>query len=224
MTDIVTPDELKKAYSMGASNPRKELSLQALMQELEIPHEKASGIMTRLVQTKAATPIRKVGSSNDMVVNIREFDLVKKLQEIKSPEAYLVFTCVEEVGSVGIATKELSRSINDKLTKRGRPPLDTTIVNKSIKSLEQTKIIKQIKSIHHKGRKIYIVANLEADVSVIGGVFYRDGEFDDELVNSYRDRIMQFVTSHGSAKFSDILGFLKSSGFREVTLTSYPKT
>eukprot|EP01054_Gregarina_sp_Poly1_P001813 Gregarina_sp_Poly_1__1812@NODE_1470_length_4059_cov_108_392034_g974_i0_p2_GENE_NODE_1470_length_4059_cov_108_392034_g974_i0NODE_1470_length_4059_cov_108_392034_g974_i0_p2_ORF_typecomplete_len223_score30_63RNA_pol_Rpc34/PF05158_12/1_2e33Bblock_TFIIIC/PF04182_12/2_2e02Bblock_TFIIIC/PF04182_12/3_NODE_1470_length_4059_cov_108_392034_g974_i032173885 len=216
MTDLITADDLKKAFSMGSANPRRELSLSAMMQEMEITHEKATAIMTRLVQTKAATPIRRVENQNDCLVNIREYDLVKKLQEIKIAETYLVYTCIEEAGSTGASTRDLGRSVSDKLSKRGKPPMDTALINKSLKSLEQSKIIKQIKSIHHKGRKIYIVANLEADTSVVGGVFYRQGEFDDELVESYRDRIMQFVTSHGNAKLSDIIGFVKSSGFREV--------
>eukprot|EP01053_Blabericola_migrator_P000207 Blabericola_migrator_1__206@NODE_1054_length_5578_cov_25_802395_g596_i1_p2_GENE_NODE_1054_length_5578_cov_25_802395_g596_i1NODE_1054_length_5578_cov_25_802395_g596_i1_p2_ORF_typecomplete_len364_score64_51RNA_pol_Rpc34/PF05158_12/1_1e40_NODE_1054_length_5578_cov_25_802395_g596_i138014892 len=215
MSDVVTPDDLKKAYSMGTSNPRKELSLLAMIAEMEITHEKATGIMTRLVQTKAATPIRRVPNTNDCICNIREYDLVKKLQEIKDGETYLVYTCVEEIGSAGISTRDLSRSVNDKLNKRGVAQLDTARINKCLKLLEASKVIKQIKSIHHKGRKLYIVANLEADTSVVGGVFYRQGEFDEELVEGYRDRILQFVTSHGSAKFSDIVGFVKSSGFRE---------
>lgn len=56
---------------------------------------------------------------------------------------------------------------------------------------------------------------------MVGGVFYRDGEFDTQLVESYRERILHYVSNHSNAPLKSVIAFLKSSGFREVRMISH---
>lgn len=157
----MAPEDLKKAYQLGLSNPKAELTIAQIVEKFEFTKEKARNVLNKLVQTRAASPPRNDAGSGDLVVRVREQDLALRLRNLQSVEAYLVFCIVENSGTAGIGSRDLTRGVNDRIQQAGKPPMPPQNLNKALKQLEADKIIKQIKSIHHKGRKMYIVADLE---------------------------------------------------------------
>lgn len=212
MSDTATPEDLKKAYQLGISNAKYELRLSQLTEKLGLSKVKATAVIQKLVQSKAASAPRQEGS--DYIIGVRDQELALRLRKIDSNETYLAYCAVESSGTAGAGSRDVMKFVNDRLAGKGQ--VTSQAITKALKYLEVDRIIKQIKSIQNKQKKLYIVSNIEADTSVVGGAFYKDGEFDDELVENYRERILTYISSHGNASQKSILAFVKSSGFRVV--------
>lgn len=212
MSDLASQKDLTDAYNYGLKGGRNELSVNSLVGEFKWPASRASTVVRMLVQKQLASPFREV-PGRDPFVTLRELIVARKLQEIKDIEMRLTFAAVETFGSAGGSTREITLTVNKMLQRFAKPPMAK--LSTCLRTLENHELIKAAASIHQKGRKIYIVASLEPDASVVGGLFYKNGEFDEELVASYRERIVTFLSAHPNSPLKSVVDYIKASGFQQ---------
>ena len=90
-----------------------------------------------------------------------------------SQDEALVYSYIEGAAREGIWSKYLRTKVN----------LHMTTVNRAIKSLENKNLIKAVKMAKHPNRKTYMAAKYQPSEDVTGGVFFTDGDVDDEFIN-----------------------------------------
>eukprot|EP01071_Lankesteria_metandrocarpae_P003528 Lankesteria_metandrocarpae@DN3025_c0_g1_i1.p1 len=163
-------------------------------------NEKISSVLGSLVQSRACIP--RKNKSGQVVCVFREQSLLGRLKTL-SPEDYKVFCCIEEVGSTAIWTADIKK----------KTLLPTHVIQKAVKNLCDVKrIIKQVTNIQHKNRKFYMLAHLEASKEVAGGSFYSNGEFNNTLVEQLRSTMVHVLQNGQQCTFSELAGYVRSSG------------
>ena len=87
-------------------------------------------------------------------------------------EEKIVFRIIEEAGNKGTWIRDIRIKSN----------LGQVQLNRVLKSLENKKHIKAVKSVNATRKKVYMLYDLEPDRSVTGGAWYTDQEFESEFV------------------------------------------
>ncbi|XP_006459884.1 hypothetical protein AGABI2DRAFT_202311 [Agaricus bisporus var. bisporus H97] len=98
-------------------------------------------------------------------------------------EENLVFSHIKAAGSEGIWTKHLKTKTN----------LHQTIIDRSLKTLTQKRLVKRVPSVQHPTRKIYMLEGLEPSISLTGGPWYTDNELDTEFIQHLTEVCYKFV-------------------------------
>lgn len=114
-------------------------------------------------------------------VSIQE---ANKITQMSDDEA-MIYSHIEASGREGIWTKTIKAKTN----------LHQHIVVRCLKSLENQRYIKSIKSVKHPTRKIYMLYNLQPSIEVTGGPWFTDSELDTEFIDSLVTVIWRFVAS-----------------------------
>ena len=68
-------------------------------------------------------------------------------------------------------------------------------VEKILKALVSKGILKNISQIGVRS-KVYILAKLEPDTNITGDIWYTQGQFDDNFVNSFLEAILNILSTH----------------------------
>lgn len=140
-------------------------------------------------------------------------------------EEKVVFKIVESSGSLGTWIRDI----------RAKSNLGQTQLNKVLKSLENRRLIKAVKSVNATKKKVYMLYNLEPDRSVTGGAWYSDHDFESEFVEVLNQQCYRFLfhkleTSKASeggpivaktasmASVSEVGQFISDLGISKVTL------
>lgn len=97
----------------------------------------------------------------------------------------MVLQQVEVAGRTGIWKKTLQAKAN----------LHENTVTKAIKDLVAKGLIKEFKTSKNTAKRMYVFHNLEPSEDSTGGVFYREGELDEGLVNTLSEFIVTFLQS-----------------------------
>lgn len=119
----------------------------------------------------------------------------------------LVYQLIKESGNVGIWQKNLTFKSN----------LATHVITKIIKTLETRKLIKAVKSIQARNRKVYMVYDMEPCKEVSGGNWYKDGEFDSELIEALQEQCLGYIMNQAQpASISSICNHIKTSGISQI--------
>lgn len=111
-------------------------------------------------------------------------DEANKIKSMSADEA-MIYSHVEEAGRGGIWTKTLTARTN----------LHANVIARCIKSLESQRHIKQVKSVKHPTRKIYILASLEPSVEMSGGPWFTDAEIDTEFIDSLLHVVWRYIAA-----------------------------
>lgn len=129
-----------------------------------------------------------------LVKLIKQGDLLKfqavslleanKITQMNDDEA-MIYSYIEASSREGIWTKTLKAKTN----------LHQHVVVRCLKSLENQRYIKSIKSVKHPTRKIYMLYNLQPSIEVTGGPWFTDSELDTEFIDSLLTVIWRFVAS-----------------------------
>ncbi|XP_014205759.1 DNA-directed RNA polymerase III subunit RPC6 [Copidosoma floridanum] len=98
-------------------------------------------------------------------------------------EEKVVFCIIEEAGNKGIWVREIRNKCN----------LPATQLAKILKSLEQKKIIKAVKSVAASKKKVYMLFDLEPDITVTGGAWYQDQDFESEFVDILNQQCYRYL-------------------------------
>lgn len=95
----------------------------------------------------------------------------------------MVYQIIEEAGNKGIWIRDIRFKSNIQMTQ----------VNKILKNLESKKLIKAVKSVAASRKKVYMLFNLEPDVSVTGGAWYSDQDFESEFVEVLNQQCYKYL-------------------------------
>lgn len=107
-----------------------------------------------------------------------------KISSMSEDEA-MIYSYIEASAREGIWTKTIKAKTN----------LHQHIVVRCLKSLENQRYIKSVKSVKHPTRKIYMLYNLQPSIDVTGGPWFTDSELDTEFIDSLLTVIWRFVAS-----------------------------
>lgn len=107
-----------------------------------------------------------------------------KISSMAEDEA-MIYSYIESSGREGIWTKTIKAKTN----------LHQHIVMRCLKSLENQRYIKSIKSVKHPTRKIYMLYNLQPSIDVTGGPWFTDSELDSEFIDSLTTVIWRFIAN-----------------------------
>ncbi|GAW83007.1 DNA-directed RNA polymerases III 39 kDa polypeptide [Plasmodium gonderi] len=117
--------------------------------------------------------------NNNIITKMRSEEVTKKLKELSDID-FLIFTKVENSQNNGIWTADLRK---------------------------QTKLL--VNNIHVKNRKMYILYDLEASEKVIGGSFYKDGEFNKKVVDYIRENICFYLYNNNNSNVISVINYVK---------------
>ena len=121
--------------------------------------------------------------SKALVAETNENDLIR-LEGLQGEDRF-IFSVIRDAGNRGIWTRHI----------RSRCALSQYIVNRSLKTLEQKQLIKQVKNVKVPTRKFYMLYELTPHEDVSGGPWYTDNELDTEFIEKLSVIILQFVKS-----------------------------
>ncbi|KAF3913833.1 hypothetical protein ABW21_db0201940 [Orbilia brochopaga] len=160
-------------------------------------------------------------------------DAVDRTRTLTSDEA-MVYQHIESSAREGIWTKTLKLRTN----------LHPTVLQRCLKTLEQQRYIKSIKSVKFPTRKTYMLYDLTPTIEVTGGPWFTDAELDADFINALLTAVERFVASRSFPKqrpnasgtaagglipfeagytgyptLSDITQWVKNSNLTEVNLS-----
>ncbi|ODV81969.1 34-kDa subunit of RNA polymerase III (C) [Suhomyces tanzawaensis NRRL Y-17324] len=107
-----------------------------------------------------------------------------KITQMSDDEA-MIYSYIEASAREGIWTKTIKAKTN----------LHQHVVVRCLKSLENQRYIKSIKSVKHPTRKIYMLYNLQPSIEVTGGPWFTDSELDTEFIDSLLTVIWRYAAS-----------------------------
>lgn len=192
-------EDLKTAYLAGRRH-QNELTPDILIR-LGWTQSKVEQVMSALIKRRLCSLKTNKGSGKVSLL-VRDEETAAAVRSLEESE-YKVFAAIEAAGCTGIWTRDIAQQTK----------LASHAVQRAVTSLcDSRKLIKSMKSIHQKNRKIYILASLEPSTEVVGGTFYRDGEFDNQLVERVREQVLHILRNRSQASASDISEFIRSTG------------
>lgn len=103
-----------------------------------------------------------------------------------SAEHRKVYQEIEKTGDKGCWSKTLKDATN----------LQTHAITKLTKELIKRQLVKEVKSVAQRGRKVYMVWNIEPSAAVSGGTWYQDGEFAFSWIESLRERCLNYLEAN----------------------------
>ncbi|XP_062015735.1 uncharacterized protein LOC133732250 [Rosa rugosa] len=84
--------------------------------------------------------------------------------------------------------------------------LTMVLINKSLKTLEGKKKIKEVKGIQSRARGgLYMAAEFEPSNEITGGAWYENGNLNSESVNDMKRKCVRFIKEHEVATLKEIL-------------------
>ncbi|CAB4061448.1 RPC6 [Lepeophtheirus salmonis] len=140
-------------------------------------------------------------------------------------EEKIVFSIIQESGNKGTWIRDIRLKSN----------LIQTTLNKVLKSLETKKLIKAIKSVNATKKKVYMLYDLDPDVSVTGGAWYSNQDFETEFVEILNQQCFRYLYTklekskdcpsgpvagkHAScASSDDLLKYISELGISKISL------
>lgn len=169
-------------------------------------------LVQELMTSKYVKLVKIDGDLRFQAVSLSE---ASKITSMSDDEA-MIYSYIEASGREGIWTKTIKAKTN----------LHQHIVARCLKSLENQRYIKSIKSVKHPTRKIYMLYNLQPSIEVTGGPWFTDSELDTEFIDSLISVIWRFVASKTfptafqppSPNVNPIQAMYPTNNMRHVTL------
>ena len=135
----------------------------------------------------------------NQLLNSGKIDLFKSnetgglLYRVKNPskaggirgdqEEYIVYKIIEEAGNKGTWIRDIRIKSN----------LIQLQLNKVLRTLENKKHIKVVKSVNATRKKVYMLYDLEPDRSVTGGAWYTEQDFESEFVEVLNQQSYRYL-------------------------------
>lgn len=103
-------------------------------------------------------------------------------------EQSMVYEMIEEAGADGIWSRTL----------KARLGMHDSVLKQHLKHLENKNYIKDMKSVEHPNKKMYIKAGLRPSEKATGGPWYTDGNLDEAFINDLLKVIFDIVTKRST--------------------------
>jgi DNA-directed RNA polymerase III subunit RPC6 len=162
-------------YASGISNSAlKSQFVDAEYLEL-VPIINALTKESRLAMSQSA-------NNNELFYTLLADDVAAKFSGLDAA-ARLVYQVIEKSGTMGCWTKDIRIQTN----------VQQNSLTKILKSLENRRLIKPVKSVTAKSKKLYMLYDLTPSKELTGGVWYSDLEFDHEFISELRAFLMHCV-------------------------------
>ncbi|KAL0217972.1 hypothetical protein RCL1_008820 [Eukaryota sp. TZLM3-RCL] len=144
--------------------------------------------------------------NSTLIITRRSHEEAEKLRHLEGDER-TVYTHVARSGNMGIWIRDL----------RLQTELQQAQLTKLLKVLQTRKLIKAVKSVASKGKKFYMLFDLEPSVTHTGGVLYDDNQqFDYTFVDNLF-KIIQAIVKRKGAKGCSIRDILAEIKQRSLT-------
>jgi DNA-directed RNA polymerase III subunit RPC6 len=95
----------------------------------------------------------------------------------------IIYDIIAAGGNTGVWVKDIRTKSN----------LIMTHLTKLLRTLENKKLIKAVKSVNASKKKVYMLFNLEPARSVTGGAWYQDSDFEAEFVDVLNQQCLRFL-------------------------------
>lgn len=135
-------------------------------------------------------------------------DLKTKLRPLTETERVL-YELIKSKQNFGIWTADMKRETG----------LQTTVVTKTLKSLQNKNLIKDVVNIHNKGRKIYMAVEFEPSKEISGGTWYSDGSLDTDFIMILREQCLKHIERLQVATMENIYKSIQESRVFKVECT-----
>ncbi|XKL69448.1 hypothetical protein PGB90_007217 [Kerria lacca] len=110
-------------------------------------------------------------------------------------EEKLVYRIIKEAGNKGVWIRDIRKECN----------LLRKQLEKTLRSLENKKLIKSIKTVSAPKKKFYILYEIEPDPSLTGGAWYSDQDFESEFVDRLNELCYKFLLAK-KEQTKDLIG------------------
>eukprot|EP00743_Colponemidia_sp_Colp-15_P002428 GILK01002632.1.p1 GENE.GILK01002632.1~~GILK01002632.1.p1 ORF type:complete len:289 (-),score=49.54 GILK01002632.1:117-956(-) len=175
-----------------------------LSSQLGLSAEELVEALNSLLQ-KGRLSIFKSGSN--LLYKHVDAESAAKLHGLGADEL-LVYQHIKQSGNMGIWIRDLKHGTN----------MQQTAISKTLKTLEQRKLIKVVKSIQAKNKKVYMLYELEPSREVTGGAWYSEQEFDQQFISVLSENCLTYIQKKKAPTLQDIANAMRSSGFVKVEL------
>ncbi|KAF9076414.1 RNA polymerase Rpc34 [Rhodocollybia butyracea] len=128
--------------------------------------------------------------------------LLKPLKSSKGVLSFRAVTKSEHTTSLGLTEEEkvvlgnIRAVQNEGIWKKhlnSKTNFHRAVLDRCLKTLEQKKLIKTVPSVQHPTRKIYMLEGLVPSVTLTGGPWFTDGEFDTEFIQTLMKACLKFI-------------------------------
>lgn len=127
----------------------------------------------------AKSKIEILKQGNQLLYKLKVGD--RKLYE--NDEENVVYSIIEDAGNKGIWSRDI----------RFKSKLPLTLLNKVLKSMENKKLIKSVRSVAAYKKKVYMLYDVKPDISVTGGTWYSNNDFESEFVEVLNQQCYRYL-------------------------------
>lgn len=172
-----------------------------------------AGVLNEYINTNRIT-ISKM--ERGILFKLVAEEIAEKLHGL-SAEVMMVYEEIKNSGNNGIWNRDIKTNTN----------VQQAPLAKALKELERRMLIKSVKSIHQKTKKIWMLYDLEPSVTITGGPWYTDNEFDHAFVNLIANTVERQIRgaweqSGAPTSLQSVDKLLKNSGASPCCETRQP--
>jgi DNA-directed RNA polymerase III subunit RPC6 len=176
-------------------------------------HDQMANVMNNLLSTRRVRVVSDAVGVMWYILSEVNQTVSHNLNSLTMDEKVL-YQLIENAGNIGIWINDLKKRSN----------LPHVQLNKYLKNLESHNLIKSVKSVAFRNKRVYMLYDLEPNVSVTGGPWYSDQEFDwifievvTRLCHDYLGHIAK--GNAPSATTEEITNKVNATGSLQVKLT-----
>jgi DNA-directed RNA polymerase III subunit RPC6 len=114
----------------------------------------------------------------------------------------LIYNLIRSKTDIGISAADIKKETN----------LPTTVINKILKGLVSKEVVKDVPTIHNKGRKNYMATEFVPSTEITGGHFYSDGGLDTEFIDTLKKVCVQCISMQKVSTCDGCLEWCRRSG------------
>ena len=165
----------------------------------EIPFKEAE-IVDALNSLIERNRINIIERNNEILLKYRSEKEALKFKDL-TKEEISVHELIIQSGSSGISTSDLKMKMHIE---------SSTFINRILKTLNQKLLIKSLKVLNTKNKKVWIGYDIEPSQEVTGGVWCSNQEYDNKLIDVFRDKCYQYIVQQKSVSRQEVLLYIKT--------------
>jgi len=179
--DLLYADLLKAAAD--SDEGLKKVFFQGDLQTLAAETAKSvTTLMTFIQELTGHSLLRTSKLQGSLCWTTRPRDAAKNISQLNENEK-VVYAYIEDAHQKGIWVKDIKKRTN----------ISPDLVDKAMKKLESTRLIKSVRSIRGPVQKTYMLFHLAPSDEVTGGSFYDGGDLDESLIEELSNLVLFHV-------------------------------